>query len=116
VTAKTHRTLLVIKTDPERDPRPAEGVRSALGLVAGEIPLSVYLFREARPLLMASANDLEDYQDGEVLKRFFPTLLQMAQKVYYEPDEAVFSPNTGEPLTLQELGRLLPTFDHTIVF
>ncbi len=116
MTEKTHRTLLLIKTDPERDTRPAEAVRSALGLVAGEIPLSVYLFREARTLLSATADDLEEYPDGEVLKRFLPTLLQMAGKVYYEPDEAAFSPHAGEPLTLEELGRLLPTFDHTIVF
>ncbi len=113
----THRTLLLIKSNPDKDPRPAEAVRSSLGLIAGEIPLSVYLFREARVLLSAPPDDLEDFADGEVLKRFFPTLLQMAEKIYYEPDETGGPDlDKAEPLTLKALGSLLPHFDHTIVF
>jgi hypothetical protein len=117
VTHPAHRTLLLIKSNPEIDPRPAEAIRSALGLIAGEIPLSVYFFNESRSLLTATTDELEDFQDGEILKRFLPTLLQMAQKVFYEPVEKEGSlPKDGSPLTLQELGRMLPDFDHTIVF
>ena len=117
MSSPTHRTLLLIKGHPETDPRPAEAVRSSLGLIAGEIPLSVYLFREARVLLSSSPEELEDFSDGEVLKRFFPTLLQMAAKIYYEPDEKGGpSLDKGEPLTLSGLGRMLSDFDHTIFF
>lgn len=117
VTLPTHRTLLLIKSNPDIDPRPAEAIRSALGLIAGEIPLSVYFFRESRPLLTATTDELEDFADGEILKRFLPTLLQMAQKVYYEPVEKEDAlPKNASPLALQELGRMLPEFDHTIIF
>lgn len=117
VTLPTHRTLLLIKRDPDQDPRPAEAIRSALGLIAGEIPLSVYFFRESHSLLTATTDELEDFADGEILKRFLPTLLQMAERVYYEPGEKEDPlPENAVPLTLKELGRMLPDFDHTIVF
>lgn len=117
MSSSTHRTLLLIKSNPEEDPRPAEAVRSSLGLIAGEIPLTVYLFREARVLLSASPDELEDLEDGEVLKRFFPMLLQMATNVYYEPDEKGGPPSEkGLPLSLSGLGKMLSDFDHTLVF
>ncbi len=117
MSSSTHRTLLLIKSNPEEDSRPAEAVRSSLGLIAGEIPLSVYLFREAHVLLSASPDELEDFEDGEVLKRFLPMLLQMAANVYYEPDEKGGPPfDKGHPLSLSDLGKMLPNFDHTIVF
>jgi len=117
MTNNTHKTLLLIKSDPSMDPRPAEAVRSALGLVAGEIPVSIYLFREAHLLLTTSPEDLEDLADGEVLKRFLKTLFDMSGALYYEPFEASPPGNLpGTPLPLKDLGAMIPTFDHTLFF
>ena len=112
-----HRTLLLLKSDPRVTPRTAEAIRSSLGLVAGEIPVTLYLFKEAHSLLTTEPEDLEDLEDGEVLKRFLHTLFDMAKGVYYEPFDAPPSrPVPGTPLSLQDLGALLPTFDHTLFF
>lgn len=117
MTAATHTTLLLIKSDPATDPRPSEAIRSALGLVAGEIPVSLYLFREAHALLTTPQDELEDLADGEVLKRFLHTLFGMAKAVYYEPFEGMSTgPHPGTPLTVRELGALVPAFDHTLFF
>ena len=117
MSSASHKTLLLIKADPEKDPRPAEAVRSALGLIAGEIPVSVYLFREAHSLLTSRPDDLLDLEDGEVLHRFLGTFLEMATDIYYEPFDGD-SPSgiKGTPLSIEELGQKLPEFNHTIFF
>jgi hypothetical protein len=113
----SHRTLLLIKSDPASDPRPAEAIRSTLGLVAGEIPVSIFLFKEAHALLTTKGDDLEDFEDGEVLKRFLGTLFDMSKAVYYEPsDLSQASDLPGSPLSLKDLGAMIPTFDHTLFF
>ncbi|MEC4682573.1 MAG: hypothetical protein VST70_02695 [Nitrospirota bacterium] len=112
-----HSTLLLIKSDPATDPRPAEAIRSALGLVAGEIPVTIYLFREAHLLLTTAPEDLEDLEDGEVLKRFLHTLFNMSKAIYYEPFENTPPPGLpGSPLSLGDLGTMIPAFDHTLFF
>jgi hypothetical protein len=107
----------MIKADPANDPRPAEAVRSALGLIAGEIPVTVYLFREAHALLLSSQDELLDLEDGEVLHRFLKTFFDMAAEIFYEP---FASPPPGgirgKALPPKDLGRMIPSFDHTIFF
>ena len=115
--SESHKTLLLIKANPEEDPRPAEAVRSALGLIAGEIPVSVYLFREAHSLLTTRPDDLLDLADGEVLHRFLGTFFEMAADIYYEPfDGAAPSGIRGTPLSIEALGHMLPEFNHMIFF
>lgn len=114
----SHKTLLLVKSDPSATPRTAEAIRSALGLVAGEIPVSIYIFREAHLLLTTPQEDLEDLEDGEVLKRFLHTLFEMSKGIFYEP---FLEPQTGKkipgiPLSLSELGEKISDFDHTLFF
>lgn len=117
MSSSSHRTLLLIKADPANDPRPAEAIRSALGLIAGEIPVSVYLFREAHALLLSSPDDLLDLEDGEVLHRFLGTFFDMAKEIYYEPFTLAPAREVrGKPLSPKDLGRLILGFDHTIFF
>jgi hypothetical protein len=107
----------MIKADPAIDPRPAEAIRSALGLIAGEIPVSVYLFREAHALLLSSPDDLLDLEDGEVLHRFLGMFFDMATEILYEPFPTPPSQSLrGKPLPPKDLGRLIAGFDHTIFF
>ncbi len=107
----------MIKADPANDPRPAEAIRSSLGLIAGEIPVSVYLFREAHALLLSTPDDLLDLEDGEVFQRFLSTFFDMAKEIFYEPFESPPPREVrGTPLSPKDLGRMIPGFDHTIFF
>lgn len=117
MSSSSHKTLLLIKADPSTDARAAEAVRSALGLIAGEIPVSVYLFKEAHALLTSTSEDLLDLEDGEVLHRFLGTFFDMASGIYYEPFDTPPSEKTrGTPLSPKDLGRMIGSFDHTLFF
>jgi sulfur relay (sulfurtransferase) DsrF/TusC family protein len=66
--------VLVIREDPAKSPRAVEALRIALGLGAGENPLTVVLLDEA-PLLLAENTD--DVLDVDILEKYRPSLAQL---------------------------------------
>jgi len=62
--------IVVIREDPQKTHRAVEALRIALGLSAGENPLSVVLLGQA-PLLISESP--EDIVDGEILEKYLPS-------------------------------------------
>jgi hypothetical protein len=62
--------VVVIREDPQKSHRAVEALRIALGLSAGENPVSVVLFGQA-PLMIAE--DPEDVVDGEIMEKYLPS-------------------------------------------
>ncbi|MHB1287155.1 MAG: hypothetical protein ACYCYP_11490 [Leptospirales bacterium] len=106
-------TLVFIKSDPRESPRPAEAVRVTAGLVGGEIPVSVYLFREALPLF---EENLEEMEDGEILSKFWGSFPEMGVEIYYEPDPDVQAPAGAHPMSPEELSEHITHFSQFLFF
>ena len=66
--------VVLIREDPRKTHRAVEALRIALGLAAGENPLTVVLLGEARTLL---TGDSEDIVDGDILDKYLPSLKQL---------------------------------------
>lgn len=66
--------VVVIREDPVKTPRAVEALRIALGLGAGENPLTVVLLDHA-PLLLAQETD--ELRDAEILEKYRPSLQQL---------------------------------------
>lgn len=66
--------VVLIREDPCKTHRAVEALRIALGLAAGENPLTVVLLGEARTLL---TGDSEDIVDGDILEKYLPSLKQL---------------------------------------
>lgn len=62
--------VLVIQEDPRASHRPVEALRIALGLAAGENPITVILMGEAVQLL---GEETEDIVDVEILEKYLPS-------------------------------------------
>ena len=73
--------LLLVKSDPSKSPRPVEAVRIALGLVSGELPVTIVLMNNAPALL---GEDAEDLMDGEILQKYLPAFRELGQIFYVE--------------------------------
>lgn len=66
--------VVVIGADPLKTHRPVEALRIALGLGAGENPLTVVLLGRA-PLLLTE--DTAEVLDAEILEKYLPSLKQL---------------------------------------
>ena len=109
----SNATLVFIKSYPRESPRPAEAVRVTAGLVGGEIPVSLYLFREALPLF---EDNLEDMEDGEILTKFWNQFPEMGVEIFYEPDPDVPPPAGARPMSPEELSEYLEGFSQFLFF
>lgn len=106
-------TLVFIKSDPRESPRPAEAVRVTAGLVGGEVPVSIYLFREALPMF---EENLEEMEDGEILSKFWGSFPEMGVTIYYEPDPEFQPPSGAHPMSPEELSEHLTHFSQFLFF
>ena len=73
--------IFLIKSDPFKSPRPVEAVRIALGLISGELPVTIVLMNKAPALL---AEDAEDLMDGEILQKYLPAFRELDRVFYVE--------------------------------
>ncbi len=67
--------VVVIREDPHKTHRAVEALRIALGLGAGENPITVVLLGRA-PLLISE--DPEEIVDGEILEKYLPSFKHLA--------------------------------------
>ena len=70
----TASIALVIREDPRVSHRPVEALRIALGLAAGENPITVILMGEAVQLL---GEEMEDIVDVDILEKYLPSFQQL---------------------------------------
>jgi hypothetical protein len=75
IMAATLSIALVIREDPRLTHRPVEGLRIALGLAAGENPMTVILMGQAVHLL---AEETDDIVDVEILEKYLPSFQHLA--------------------------------------
>ena len=68
--AATASIVLIIQEDPRTSARPVEALRIALGLAAGENPITVILIGQAVQLL---AEDTDEIVDVEILEKYLPS-------------------------------------------
>lgn len=73
--AATRSITLVIRDDPRQSHRPVEALRIALGLAAGENPVTVVLVGQAVRLL---AEDSDEIVDVEILEKYLPSFRHLA--------------------------------------
>ncbi len=73
--AATLSIALVIREDPRLTHRPVEALRIALGLAAGENPMTVILMGQAIHLL---AEETDDIVDVEILEKYLPSFQHLA--------------------------------------
>ena len=73
--AATLSIALVIREDPRLTHRPVEALRIALGLAAGENPVTVILMGQAIHLL---AEETDDIVDVEILEKYLPSFQHLA--------------------------------------
>jgi hypothetical protein len=66
--------VVIIRENPMKTPRAVEALRIALGLVAGENPLTVVLLDQA-PLLLS--DEIDDLVDVEILEKHLPVLKEL---------------------------------------
>lgn len=70
IVAATASIVVIVREDPRTSPRPVEALRIALGLAAGENPITVILIGPAVQLL---AEDTDDIVDIEILEKYLPS-------------------------------------------
>ncbi len=68
--AATVSIVLIIREDPLKSALPVEALRIALGLAAGENPITVILMGPAVHLL---AEETDDIVDIEILEKYLPS-------------------------------------------
>lgn len=73
--AATVSITLVIREDPRLSHRPVEALRIALGLAAGENPITVILIEQAVQLL---AEETDDIVDVDILEKYLPSFQHLA--------------------------------------
>ncbi len=75
---------LVIREDPRLTHRPVEALRIALGLAAGDNPITVILLGQAVQLL---AEETDDLVDVEILEKYLPSFQHLAIPFLLLPPE-----------------------------
>ena len=70
IVAATASIVLIIREDPMKSALPVEALRIALGLAAGENPITVILMGPAVHLL---AEESDDIVDLEILEKYLPS-------------------------------------------
>jgi len=108
---------VVIRTDPRKSHRAAEALRIALGLGAGENPVTVVLLGKAPALLSEGEDDLVD---SELLAKHLPVLKEL-KVPFVVPSGALtaFGPAPGfltREASSVEIARLIKQSDRVLVF
>ena len=108
---------VVIHEDPRKSHRAVEGLRIALGLGAGDNPLTVVL-RDQAPLLLVEGQ--EDLVDGEILEKYLPSLKQLQIPFIVPsgaPSRLALDPEFKiSEATSQEMESLVSASDRVLVF
>ena len=67
----SHNLVVLLREDPMATGRPVEGLRVALGLSTGTMPLTIVLLGKARILL---TEDAFDVVDADILENYLPAI------------------------------------------
>ena len=111
--------LVLIRSNPRESHRPVEALRIALGLISGEIPVTIVLMNEAPRLL---SEDTEDLVDGDILQKYLPTLKALDQSFHVETHAFTKTHGTEEPeyriekISLDQIGDLMDRADRFLIF
>jgi hypothetical protein len=112
-----HNVVVLIREDPSKTHRPAEGLRIALGLSTGPNPLKIILIGRACLLLTEEACDLVD---GEILEKHLPVIQELELPIIVpEGSEEEYSFDQGFSImqsSLREISSLLAGADRVLVF
>ena len=108
---------VVIREDPRKTHRAVEALRIALGLAAGENPVTVVLLGEAVRLL---GSELEDVIDAELLEKHLPALKELGAGFLVEaglpPGLSLDSSVSIEEKPLQAIAALVAENPRALVF
>lgn len=111
------RTVVVIREDPFKSHRAVEALRIALGLSAGEHPVTVVLLDRAAGLL---GQERDETVDGDILEKHFPVLKDLAIPFVIEKGaSARFGVDPQLKVTEdspESISALLRSADRTLVF
>lgn len=113
----TPTVVVAIRQDPRKSAQPVEAMRIALGLAAGDNPLTVILAGEAPHLL---AEEEDTVLDGDILEKYLPSVKEMnipfiipqgsLKAMDVDPDFNV------REASLDDVRQLIATADRTLVF
>jgi sulfur relay (sulfurtransferase) DsrF/TusC family protein len=109
--------VVVIQEDPQKSGRAVEALRIALGLGAGENPMTVVLLNQA-PLLLSE--DTDDIVDVDILEKHLPVFKELNIPFLLEQDSrSRFSLDTD--FTMREasesdIANTIATADRVLVF
>jgi sulfur relay (sulfurtransferase) DsrF/TusC family protein len=109
--------VVVIQEDPQKSGRAVEALRIALGLGAGENPMTVVLLNQA-PLLLSE--DTDDIADVDILEKHLPVFKELNIPFLLEQDSrSRFSLDTD--FTMREasesdIANTIATADRVLVF
>ena len=109
--------VVVIQEDPQKSGRAVEALRIALGLGAGENPMTVVLLTQA-PLLLSE--DTDDIVDVDILEKHLPVFKELNIPFLLEQDSrSRFSLDTD--FTMREasesdIATTIATADRVLVF
>lgn len=115
--AATASIVLIIRQDPRTSALPVEALRIALGLAAGENPITVVLMGSAVLLL---AEDTDEIVDIDILEKYLPSFehLQIPFLLVQAPGprpvlQEGFAVTDG---TLESARRAMTAADRVLVF
>jgi sulfur relay (sulfurtransferase) DsrF/TusC family protein len=109
--------VVVIQEDPQKSGRAVEALRIALGLGAGENPMTVVLLNQA-PLLLSE--DTDDIVDVDILEKHLPVFKELNIPFLLEQDSrSRFSLDTD--FTMREasesdIANTIATADRVLIF
>ncbi|HEY4485461.1 MAG TPA: DsrE family protein [Nitrospiria bacterium] len=115
----TDTALVLIQSNPLKSHRPVEALRIALGLISGEIPVTIILMNEAPRLL---SDDTEDLVDGEILQKYLPTLKTLNQPFHVEESSLEKTIGMDDPdyriekITLTQIADFMDHADRFLIF
>jgi hypothetical protein len=112
-------TLIIISEDPRASHRANEAMRIALGVVAGENPVTVVLAGAAVHLL---DEDTDDLVDGDDIAKFRASLQKLGIPFHVEqsalPTDPDWNPDRHPviPITTRDIAALVPKASRFLVF
>lgn len=115
--AATASIVLIIRQDPRTSALPVEALRIALGLAAGENPITVVLMGSAVLLL---AEDTEELVDLDILEKYLPSFehLQIPFLLVQDPgpQPALLDGFAVTDGTLESARQAMTAADRVLVF
>ena len=111
--------LVLVSVDPEASHRTNEAIRIALGIIAGENDVTIVLLGAAAKALAA---EVEDYVDGEDIRKHVATLKKLGQSFHVERQAIPADPEwnadgpTVLPIERDDLSALITKSDRVLVF